>query len=51
MLALAAGLGLTALAGAGSGIAVLVAPDVLVDEVPLPAEIPLVTLFFVAAAY
>jgi len=50
-LTLAGGILLTALAGAASGVAVLVAPDVLVAEVPLPAEIPLVTLFFVAGAY
>ncbi|MFG1992352.1 EAL domain-containing protein [Actinoplanes sp. NPDC048988] len=50
-LALAGGLGLTALAGAASGIATLVAPDVLVDGVPLPAEIPLVSIFFVATLY
>ncbi|MEU4424129.1 EAL domain-containing protein, partial [Actinoplanes sp. NPDC024001] len=51
-LALAAGIGLAALAGAGSGIAVLVAPDVLVaGGVPLPAEIPLVALFLVAATF
>ncbi|WP_125807330.1 bifunctional diguanylate cyclase/phosphodiesterase [Actinoplanes sp. ATCC 53533] len=50
-LSLAGGVLLTALAGAASGVAVLVAPDVLVAEVPLPAEIPLVTLFFVAGAY
>ena len=51
VLSLAAGILLTALAGAASGIAALVAPEVLVAEVPLPAEIPLVTLFFVAGAY
>ncbi len=50
-LTLAGGVLLTALAGAAGGTAVLVAPDVLVAEVPLPAEIPLVTLFFVAGAY
>lgn len=50
-LSLAGGVLLTALAGAASGIAVLVAPGVLVAEVPLPAEIPLVTLFFAAGAY
>jgi PAS domain S-box-containing protein len=50
--ALAIGVLLTALAGAASGIAVLVAPEVLVaGGVPLPAEIPLVTLFIVAGAY
>ncbi|MBG0563786.1 putative bifunctional diguanylate cyclase/phosphodiesterase [Actinoplanes aureus] len=51
VLALAGGIGLGALAGAGSGIAVLVAPEVRVDGVPLPAEIPLVTLFLVAGMY
>ena len=51
VLTLAGGILLTALAGAASGVAVLVAPDVLVAEVPLPAEIPLVTLFFVAGTY
>jgi len=50
-LALATGAGLAALAGAASGLAVLLAPDVLVGGVPLPAEIPLVSLFLVAAAY
>ncbi|XVV15770.1 EAL domain-containing protein [Actinoplanes sp. CA-131856] len=50
-LALAGGLGLTALAGAASGVASVVAPGALVDGVPLPAEIPLVSLFFVAALY
>ncbi|SNY47406.1 bifunctional diguanylate cyclase/phosphodiesterase [Paractinoplanes atraurantiacus] len=50
-LALAGGLGLTAMAGAASGIAAEVAPGVLVDGVPLPAEIPLVSLFFVAALH
>ncbi|MFF5076292.1 EAL domain-containing protein [Actinoplanes sp. NPDC000266] len=50
-LALAGGLGLTALAGAASGVASAVAPHALVDGVPLPAEIPLVSLFFVAALY
>ncbi|XVU28624.1 EAL domain-containing protein [Actinoplanes sp. CA-054009] len=50
-LALAGGLGLTALAGAAAGVAAAVAPGVLVDGVPLPAEIPLVSLFFVAALY
>jgi PAS domain S-box-containing protein len=50
-LTLAAGVLLTALAGAASGIAALVAPQVLVAEVPLPAEIPLVSLFFVAGLY
>jgi PAS domain S-box-containing protein len=47
--ALASGILLTALAGAASGVAALVAPAVLVaGGVPLPAEIPLVSLFFVA---
>jgi PAS domain S-box-containing protein len=51
-LALAGGMLLTAAAGAASGVAVLVAPHVLVGGgVPLPAEIPLVSLFFVAALY
>jgi PAS domain S-box-containing protein len=50
-LTLAGGILLTALAGAASGVAVLVAPDALVAEVPLPAEIPLVSLFFVAGMY
>ncbi|WP_328476054.1 EAL domain-containing protein [Actinoplanes sp. NBC_00393] len=50
-LTLAGGAGLAALAGLGSGIAALLAPHVLVDGVPLPAEIPLVTLFLVAALY
>ena len=50
-LALAGGILLTALAGAASGIAFLVAPGVRVAGVPLPAEIALVTLFFVAGAY
>ncbi|NMO55145.1 EAL domain-containing protein [Actinoplanes sp. TBRC 11911] len=51
-LSLAAGILLTALAGAAAALAVLIAPDVLVaGGVPLPAEIPLVTLFFVAGAY
>ncbi|GAB2622992.1 hypothetical protein Aab01nite_85870 [Paractinoplanes abujensis] len=48
VLALAGGLGLTAVAGAASGVATLVAPGVLVGGVPLPAEIPLVALFLVA---
>ena len=51
VLALAAGVTITALAGAASAIAGLVATGKLVAEVPLPAEIPLVSLFFVAAAY
>ncbi|MFI6072165.1 EAL domain-containing protein [Actinoplanes sp. NPDC051343] len=47
-LALAAGLAILAPAGAASGVAALVAPDALVaGGVPLPAEIPLVSLFFV----
>jgi PAS domain S-box-containing protein len=50
-LTLAGGVLLTALAGTASGVAVLVAPDVLVDGVRLPAEIPLVSLFFVAGMY
>ncbi|MEU4235890.1 EAL domain-containing protein [Actinoplanes sp. NPDC026619] len=51
-LALAGGVGLTALAGAGSAAAVLVARDARVaGGVPLPAEIPLVSLFFVAGLY
>ncbi|WP_127502787.1 putative bifunctional diguanylate cyclase/phosphodiesterase [Actinoplanes solisilvae] len=50
-LALAGGAGLAALAGAASGLTVLFAPEVLVGGVPLPAEIPLVTLFLVAALY
>ena len=50
-LLLAGGVLLTALAGAASGVGVLVAPDALIAEVPLPAEIPLVTLFFVAGMY
>jgi PAS domain S-box-containing protein len=46
---LAGGLLLFALAGVASGIAALVAPHALVaGGVPLPAEIPLVSLFFVA---
>ncbi|WP_051808214.1 EAL domain-containing protein [Actinoplanes subtropicus] len=49
-LALAGGILLTAVIGAASGIAVLVAPGVRVAGVPLPAEIPLVGLFFVAGA-
>ncbi|WP_433293730.1 putative bifunctional diguanylate cyclase/phosphodiesterase [Actinoplanes sp. CA-030573] len=47
-LALAGGLMITALAAAASGVAVLAAPGAKVDGVPLPAEIPLVSLFFVA---
>lgn len=51
-LALAGGVLLAALASAASGLAVLLAPGVLVaDGVPLPAEIPLVSLFLVAAGY
>jgi PAS domain S-box-containing protein len=51
-LALAGGLLLSALAGVASGVVALVAPEVLVaDGVPLGAEIPLVTLFFVAGLY
>jgi PAS domain S-box-containing protein len=50
-LTLAGGVLLTALAGAASGVAVLAAPDVLVGGVPLPAEIPLVSLFLVAGLY
>jgi PAS domain S-box-containing protein len=47
-LTLAIGLLINALAGAGSGVAALVAPTALVGGgVPLPAEIPLVSLFFV----
>src|SRR5690349_19825887 len=47
-LALAGGILLTALAGAAGGIAVVAAPGVRVAGVPLPAEIPLVSVFFVA---
>ena len=50
-LTLAGGVLLTALAGAASGVAVVLAPDKLVAEVPLPAEIPLVSLFIVAGLY
>src|SRR4051795_7029829 len=50
-LALAVGVLVTALVGAASGIAVLVAPGVRVAGVPLPAEIALISLFFVAGAY
>ncbi|MFF5290076.1 EAL domain-containing protein [Paractinoplanes globisporus] len=49
--ALAAGILITALAGAASAVAALVAPDALLAGVPLPAEIPLISLFFVAGAY
>ncbi|MDY7085666.1 MAG: EAL domain-containing protein [Actinomycetota bacterium] len=49
--ALATGIGLTAAAGAASGVAMLVAPGVLVGGVPLQAEIPLVTLFLVAITF
>lgn len=46
--ALAGGLAILALCGVASGITALAAPDALVaDGVPLPAEIPLVGLFFV----
>ena len=51
VLALAGGIGLTALAGLAGGLAVLVAPEVLVGGVPLPAEIPLVSLFLAAALF
>ncbi|HEX5199148.1 MAG TPA: EAL domain-containing protein [Actinoplanes sp.] len=51
VLALAGGILVTALAGAASGLAALLAPGVLVDGVPLPAEIPLVALFFAAGMY
>ncbi|WP_305788807.1 EAL domain-containing protein [Symbioplanes lichenis] len=51
VLALAGGLGITALAGAASGVAGLVAPRALVGGVPLPAEIPLVALFLAAICY
>ncbi|MFI7540363.1 EAL domain-containing protein [Actinoplanes sp. NPDC049599] len=47
-LLLAGGVLVTALAGAAAGTAFLVAPGVLVADVPLPAEIPLVSIFFVA---
>ncbi|GAA2644799.1 EAL domain-containing protein [Paractinoplanes durhamensis] len=51
-LVLAGGILLTALAAAASAVASVVAPDVLVaGGVPLPAEIPLVTLFFVTGCY
>ncbi|GIF26551.1 PAS domain S-box-containing protein [Actinoplanes tereljensis] len=51
-LALAGGVLLTAAAGLASAVAALVAPHVLVGGgVPLPAEIPLVSLFFVAALH
>ncbi|MEV6841888.1 EAL domain-containing protein [Actinoplanes sp. NPDC051411] len=47
--ALAGGLVILALAGVASGVTALVVPDALVaGGVPLPAEIPLVSLFFVA---
>ena len=50
-LALAGGVLATALAGAASAVAALVAPGVLVAQVPLPAEIPLVGIFGVAGMY
>ncbi|GIE94491.1 hypothetical protein Ari01nite_19560 [Paractinoplanes rishiriensis] len=50
-IALAAGVLLTAAAGLASGIAAWVAPHRLVADVPLPAEIPLVSLFLVTAFY
>ncbi|MFC3742532.1 EAL domain-containing protein [Paractinoplanes deccanensis] len=50
-LALAAGIALAALAAAGGAIASAVAPGVLVDGVPLPAEITLVALFLVALLF
>ncbi|WP_250031230.1 EAL domain-containing protein [Paractinoplanes maris] len=50
-LALAGGVALTALAGAASGLADLLAPGAQVDGVPLAAEIPLVCVFLVTALY
>jgi len=50
-LALASGVLLTAVAAASAGIAAVAAPDALVADVPLRAEIPLVSLFFVAGAF
>ncbi|MFC7532180.1 putative bifunctional diguanylate cyclase/phosphodiesterase [Actinoplanes sp. GCM10030250] len=51
VLTLGCGVLLTAGAGAASAVTVVVAPDVLVAEVPLPTEIPLVALFLVALTY
>ena len=52
VVALAAGLGITALAGLGSAVAGLVARDVLVGGgVPLAAEIPLISIFLVGGLY
>ncbi|MBU2664001.1 EAL domain-containing protein [Actinoplanes bogorensis] len=51
VVALAAGIGLTSIAGAASAVASLVAGGTLVGGVPLPAEIPLVTLFLVAITF
>ncbi|MCA2216986.1 GGDEF domain-containing phosphodiesterase [Jidongwangia harbinensis] len=50
-MALGGGVLLAGLSSGASGVAALVAPGVLVSEVPLPAEIPLVSLFLVAGAY
>lgn len=48
---LGSGAVLTGLAGLASGVAVVVAPDALVGDVPLRSEIPLVTIFLAAALY
>ena len=50
-LALAGGASLTAAAAASGASRSVAAPDALVADVPLQAEIPLVSLFFVAALY
>jgi predicted signal transduction protein with EAL and GGDEF domain len=49
--ALGGGSLLAGLAAAASGVVVATAPDAMAGDVPLSAEIPLVTLFFVAACY
>ncbi len=51
VLALAGGIGITAVAGAASGIAGKWAPGVEVGGVPLPAEIVLVSIFLTAALF
>jgi PAS domain S-box-containing protein len=50
-LALGGGSLLTGLAAVASGVVVAVAPEAMAGDVPLRAEIPLVSLFFVAGMY
>ena len=50
-LAMGVGVLLGGLAGAASGLSVLLAPDRMIADVPMRAEIPLVAIFLVALSY